>query len=330
MTKFASLHWGLAAAAAALALPLVASNFLLFQLTLVGVYAIAILGLNLLTGLNGQFSLGHSAFFALGAYVAAVLMDRWNIPYYWTLPVAGALCFVAGFLFGLPALRLEGAYLALATFALAVAMPPLLKLSLFEPVLGGVQGISVLKPEPPRWLTAVLPVNADQWLYLFVLAVGAGMFLVAGNLKRSRSGRALMALRDHGIAAQSMGIHSALYKSLAFGASALYTGVAGALATAVVQFVAPESYTVLFSIALLVGLVVGGVGSIWGPIVGALFILFVPNLAEHFSKSLAGAIYGALLLAVIYLMPAGAAGGLQRLYARLFPASHPTTNGDKP
>jgi ABC-type branched-subunit amino acid transport system permease subunit len=117
----------------ALTLPFAVKNFLIFQLTLALIYAVAILGLNLLTGFNGQFSLGHSAFYGIGAYTAAILMDRADIAYYWTLPAAGATCFVFGFLFGLPALRLEGLYLALATFALAIATPQLLKSTPFEP-----------------------------------------------------------------------------------------------------------------------------------------------------------------------------------------------------
>jgi branched-chain amino acid transport system permease protein len=303
----------LAAVAVAVAVPLVAKNFLVFQLTLVMVYAIAILGLNLLTGFNGQFSLGHSAFYAIGAYTAAILMDRFDVAYYWTLPAAGIVCFLFGFLFGFPALRLEGIYLALATFALAIAMPQLLKLSLVEHWTGGVQGIVILKPDPPDFL----PVNADQWLYWFTLAVALVLFAAAANLVRSRTGRALMAIRDHPIAAASMGVNLALYKTLTFGVSAFYTGIAGALGAIVVQFVAPDSFTFSLSVALLVGLVVGGVGSIPGAFVGGLFVLFVPNIAEHFSKGLAGAIYGAILLLVIYVMPSGAAGFCRLIAARL-------------
>jgi branched-chain amino acid transport system permease protein len=298
----------------AFAAPWVASNFVLFQLTLVLVYAIAILGLNLLTGFNGQVSLGHSAFFALGAYTAAILIDQAQWPYWATLPVAALLCFAFGFLFGLPALRLQGSYLALATFALAVTMPQLLKFSRFESLTGGVQGISLNKPAAP----AGLPMNADQWLYCFVLAVALLAAASAVQLMRSRSGRALMAIRDHSIAATAMGIDVAAYKSLTFGLSALYTGVAGALGAIVVQYVAPDSYTVLFSIALLVGLVVGGVGSIPGALIGGLFILYVPNLAEKVSKSLAGGIYALILLLVVYLMPLGIAGALKRWPALRF------------
>ncbi|MEP6872913.1 MAG: branched-chain amino acid ABC transporter permease [Burkholderiales bacterium] len=308
-----SLPRGFVAAlvAVAIAVPWLVPSFVLFQLTLVLVYAIAILGLNLLTGFNGQVSLGHSAFFALGAYAAAIGIDQVHLPYYATLPVAAVVCFVVGFLFGLPALRLQGSYLALATFALAVAMPQILKFSRLETWTGGVQGISFNKPEPP----AGLSLNADQWLYAVVFGVALLAFAGAKRLVASRSGRALMAIRDNPVAATAMGVDVALVKSLTFGVSALYTGVAGALAAIVLQYVAPDSYTVLFSIALLVGLVVGGVGSIPGALLGGLFILFVPNLAEKVSKSLAGGIYALILLLVIYLMPTGIAGALGRLRA---------------
>jgi branched-chain amino acid transport system permease protein len=297
----------------ALALPFMAKSFLLFQLTLVLVYAIAICGLNLLTGFNGQFSLGHGAFYAIGAYTAAIMMDRWDISYVWTLPAAGAICFVAGFLFGLPALRLEAIYLALATFALAVAAPQILKLSPLESWTGGVQGIVILKPDAPFGL----PLNQDQWLYFFTLLVALLMFWAAHNLVQSRTGRAMMAIRDNAIAARSMGVNTALYKTLTFGVSALYTGIAGALGAIVVQFVAPDSFTFTLSIALLVGLVVGGVGWIPGALFGGLFVLFVPNIAEHFSKGLSGAAYGVILILLIYLMPSGAGGFVQLIARRL-------------
>lgn len=302
----------LAGIVVAVALPFLAKSFLIFQLTLVLVYAIAICGLNLLTGFNGQFSLGHGAFYAIGAYTAAIMMDRWDIPYFWTLPAAGAICFVAGFLFGLPALRLEAIYLALATFALAVAAPQILKLSPLEHWTGGVQGIVILKPDAPFGLK----LSQDQWLYFFTLAVALAMFWAAHNLVHSRTGRAMMAIRDNPIAARSMGVNTALYKTLTFGVSALYTGVAGALGAIVVQFVAPDSFTFSLSIAFLVGLVVGGVGWIPGALFGGLFVLFVPNIAEHISKGLSGAAYGVILILLIYLMPSGAGGFFQLLAAR--------------
>jgi branched-chain amino acid transport system permease protein len=298
---------------AALVLPLLVRNFTVFQLTLVMVYAIAILGLNLLTGINGQFSLGHSAFYAIGAYTTAILMDRFGVPYVATLPAAGAICLVAGFLFGLPALRLEGLYLALATFALAVATPQLLKLSVLEHWTGGVQGIVIVKPDPPFGL----PLSQDRWLYYFTIAVLVLMFAAATRLVASRTGRALKAIRDNPLAAKAMGIDTALYKSLAFGVSALYTGVAGSLGAIVVQFVAPDSFTFFLAVSFLVGLVIGGVGWIPGALIGGAFVMFVPNLAEQVSKGLAWAVYGAILILVIYVMPTGAAGLVRLVAGRL-------------
>src|SRR5690606_25787210 len=171
-------------------LPFVLSGFQVFQLNMMLIYAIAILGLNLLTGINGQFSLGHGAFYAAGAYVAAIIMDHFGLGYAWTIPAAGLVCFVIGFLFGLPALRLEGIYLALATFALAVATPQFLKLSLLEEWTNGVQGIVILKPDAPFGL----PLTPDQWLYFFTLAIGLLLYWMARNIVASRSGRALMAI----------------------------------------------------------------------------------------------------------------------------------------
>ena len=160
--------------AAAVALPFLVSNYRVFQFNMVLVYTIVLLGLNMLTGYNGQISLGHGAFYAIGAYVAAILMDRFGWPYWATLPVAGVVCFISGFLFGLPALRLRGHYLALATFALAVAMPQILKYKHIEHWTGGVQGIVIIKPDPPFGLK----VTPDQWLYLFTLAILVVMFVI--------------------------------------------------------------------------------------------------------------------------------------------------------
>lgn len=303
----------IAAIAAAALLPLFVKNFILFQLTLAMVYGIAILGLCLLTGINGQFSLGHSAFFAIGAYTAAIMMDRFGLNYLWTLPAAGIVCLGFGFLFGLPALRLHGIYLALATFSLAVATPQILKSTPLEHWTGGVQGIVIIKPDAPFGL----PLSSDQWLYYLTLLIVVVMFGAAGNLIASRTGRALVAIRDNPIAARAMGIDISIYKSLAFGVSAFYTGVAGALGAIVIQFVAPDSFTFAFAIALFVGLVVGGVNSIPGTLFGGLFVLFVPNIAEHFSKGLAGAVYGLILILVIYLMPSGAAGLVELVVNKL-------------
>ena len=293
----------------ACALPFVVGNYRVFQLTLALAYAIAILGLNMLTGYNGQISLGHGAFFAIGAYTAAVLMDKAGFPYWSTIPIAGAVCLLAGFLFGLPALRLEGLYLALATFALGVAMPQILKHKSLEHWTGGAMGVVIVKPEAPEGLG----LSQDQWLYFFTLFWVLLLFLAAWNLLRGRVGRALVAIRDQPIAAQAMGVNTALYKSLTFGVSALYTGVAGALSAIAVQFASPDSFPIFLSITLLVGVVVGGLASISGAIYGALFIQFVPNLADDISKAAPWAIYGVFLIGFMYLMPSGVAGLVRRL-----------------
>lgn len=303
----------LAALACALVLPFSLKGFVVFQLTMVMIYAIAILGLNLLTGINGQFSLGHGAFFALGAYTAGILLERAGWPWPLTLPTAGLVTFAAGLLIGLPALRLAPIYLALATFALAVATPQILKLTPLEGLTGGVQGLIVLKPDPPRgW-----PLTQDQWLYLVTLAVALALYRIARNIVTSRTGRALMAIRDNPTAALAMGIDVARMKTLTFGVSAMFTGIAGALSALVVGFVAPDSFTFSLSVALLVGLVVGGVGWLPGALIGGAFVLFVPNLAEHVHKGLSGAVYGLCLILVVYLMPSGAGGFLRALGSKL-------------
>ena len=307
----ASVVFAVLVVLAAAALPFLVSNYRVFQLSMVLTYAIALLGLNILTGYNGQISLGHGAFYAIGAYVAAILMDQHDVPYWLCVPAAGLVCLVVGFLFGLPALRLEGVYLALATFALGVALPQLLKYKHLEQWTGGVQGITLVKPDPPIASLLGLKLNPDRWFYLFALFVTVVMFVLGWNLLRGRVGRALIAIRDQPIAAATMGIDTALYKSLAFGVSAMFTGVAGALGAIAVAFVAPDSFTIFLSISLLVGMVVGGLASITGAIWGALFIQFVPNVADQISKAAPWAIYGALMILFMYVMPTGIAGALR-------------------
>jgi len=282
--------------------PLVVKSFVTFQMTQLLVYGLAVLALNILTGGSGQFSLGQSAFYAIGAYASAILIEQFNVNYALTIPIAGVVCFAVGFLFGQPALRLSGVYLALATFALATAMPQLLKLNFIEPWTGGVQGLVVDKPDAPFGL----PMSQDTWLYYFTLAITIAIYIASVNLLRSRSGRAFMSIRDNEIAASAMGVNVALYKTLAFGVSAGITGVAGALGAIVVQFVAPDSFTITLAIQLFLGMVVGGVGWLPGSFVGAAFIIFVPNMAESVSKGLSGAVFGVLLFLVIYLVPHGA------------------------
>ena len=305
----------LAVLVVACALPFALSGFRVFQFTQVFIYAMALLGLNILTGYNGQISLGHGAFFAVGAYTTAIMIDRWSVPYGWTLPAAGLLCFLVGFFFGIPALRLEGLYLALATFALALAVPQILKY--FEHWTGGSQGIVLSRPSAPLGL----PLTPDQWLYFVSLAVLVVLFVLAWNLLRGRTGRALIAIRDNPIAAEAMGINRALYKSLTFGVSAAYTGVAGALSGLAIAFVAPDAFNVFLSITFLVGIVIGGLASISGAIFGGLFIQFVPNWAQDISKAAPWAIYGVFLIGFMYAMPRGIAGALRLLRHRLIRAA---------
>lgn len=295
--------------AAACVLPFVLPSYAVFQATMVIAYALALLGLNLLTGYNGQISLGHGAFFALGAYVAAMLMEQAGWPYWATLPAAALAGGVIGYLFGLPALKLDGVYLALATFALGVATPQLLKYKGFEAWTGGSQGLVLMKPEAPFGV----PLDADQWLYFFSLAVALVLFAAVRNLLRGGVGLSLVAVRDHPIAAQAMGVDNARIKTLTFGISALTTSVGGALSAIVVQFVAPDSFSVFLSITLLVGAVVGGLSSLSGALYGALFIQFVPQLAEQVSRAAPWAVYGAILLALMLVWPTGVAGGAARL-----------------
>ena len=308
--------------AIALLLPFALEDFSVFQLTQVLYLSMAVLGLNLLTGFTGQFSLGHSAFMAIGAYTAGIMMDQWEVAYYWTIVPAGLVCFIAGFLFGLPALRLEGLYLALATFALAVAAPQLLKYEHFEPWTGGVQGLDLFKDDSP-----VTFLSNDQWWYYFSLFFGVLLLVGAWNLTRGRTGRAMIAIRDNPIAAATMGINTSVYKATTFGVSGIYCGVAGALSAIVVEFIAPESFTFIHAILLLIAMVIGGLASIPAAIIGGAFILYVPNFSEAVvdsffggdpsSKALVWISFGVIMIVVVYVMPTGIAGFIKRNLRRL-------------
>ena len=305
-------------------LPDVVSDYRLFLVSTMIIASIAVLGLNLLTGFNGQFSLGHGAFYAVGAYTAAILMDQLSVPYWATIPAAAIVCFIVGYLFGLPALKLEGHYLALATFALALAVPQILKYKWLEGLTGGVQGIVLMKPEVPFGL----PLTEDQWLYYFCLIVMVVLFWAAANMLNSRSGRAMMAIRDQYMAADTMGIDTALYKTVTFGISAAYTGIAGALSASAIAFVAPDSFNIFLSIKFLIGLVVGGIGSLTGSVIGGIFYVLVDNSAQALSQFVkndlglqfdlsAYTVFGVLLIAIIYLMPMGIAGGVAMVWRKM-------------
>jgi branched-chain amino acid transport system permease protein len=287
------------------------------QFTLVLIYAVAALGLNLLVGYNGQISLGHGAFFALGAYTGALLIEKADVPYLATLPAAGALCFVAGYLFGVPALRLRGLYLALVTLGLAIATPQLIKR--FDGLTEGTQGLTVEQPVAPAWTGLA----DDQFLYLLSLAAAAIMFLAAWNLMRGPIGRSVKAVRDGEIPASTIGVDLAATKTRVFALSAAYAGVAGALYVLALGFVAPEAFTLTLSFAFLAAIVVGGLATISGALLGALFIEFVPVYASDVNDALTGVIYGGVLIAFMWVLPEGAAGLPRRVRELVQGRRHP-------
>jgi branched-chain amino acid transport system permease protein len=301
------------------------------------IFAIAIMGLNILVGYSGQLSLGHGAFMALGAYTTAILVHRYHVDYLVTIPIAGALVGLIGFVFGIPALRLSALYLALATFALAVVMPSLITRP--ADLTGGVQGISLAPPVPPQLagdafatITAGPPMTSDQWIYYLTLGITVVLFWLAWNLLRHRPGRAMRAIRDGEVAAAASGVNIAGYKTLAFGISALYGGIAGSLFGIATGFVSPETFPVTLSIQLLVGAVIGGLASIPGPLVGGIVAYFLPiesnqwvpsqtwipdQISSAVVKAGPAVTYGALLILIMIFAPNGIVGLVNRGYAEL-------------
>jgi branched-chain amino acid transport system permease protein len=291
--------------------PLALSDFQLFRLANIVSYAIALLGLNLLVGYNGQISLGHGAFYAIGAYTATALVVH-GVPQLAAIPAAGLVCLAAGFAFCLATMRLSGMHLAMATFALGAVLPVLAKHPGLEHWTGGAQGLVLDPPAVPFGL----PLSADQWIYLLSLFVLALALIAVANLVRGRIGRALIAIRDDSIAAEASGIHLAYTKSAAFGISALLTGVAGALATLALRYVAPGLFGPFLSFGFLIGVAVGGLATLSGAIFGALFLQVIYLVAGATARTLQTghvyAIYGVVLILVILFLP----GGIASLTAR--------------
>lgn len=305
------LRWGALAAGLALAAWSFGwQSYPLYVMTQVLIYGIAIMGLNLLTGYTGQVSLGHSAFFALGAYAAAVLSHHLGWPLYVGVPSAAVLCFVAGLLFGFPALRLPMLYLALSTFAVAVVTPQALKWKQIEWLTGGVQGIILKKPTFPGMLAD----RADWAIMMCVAACALAAFLLAQRILGTQFGRLVDASRDQPLAAAAGGLNIPVIRTQMFGLSAAFTGLAGALSVVAGQFVSPESFPFLLSVSLLVGSFVGGVRSLWGAFLGAAFIVLTPNVAESLSKSAPWMIFGFALLAVVFLAPNGLSGWITHVW----------------
>jgi branched-chain amino acid transport system permease protein len=309
----------LAAVAVLAILPHWLSDFRASEVAYVGIYFIAILGLNILTGYTGQISLGHGAFMAIGGYTTAIMVGHHNVRDLWTIPLAGLIAGAAGLLFGLPALRLSGLYLALATFALAVALPAVLKK--FSHFTGGTEGIQLFgRPgftgkgyEHVHALGQKLTFNG--WLYYLCWTIAAILFVVAWILLGGRMGRTFRAIRDSEVAATSSGVNLPLYKTLAFGVSAFYAGIAGSLFALATTFVNPDTFPIVLSLYLLIGAVISGLGSIWGILAGALFLQYVPTLASNYVSKAPGApsvAYAIVLIVVVILLPFGLTGLIRK------------------
>ena len=274
----------------------------------VALYFIAVLGLDILTGYTGQISIGHGAFMAIGGYTTAIMSADHHTNLILTLPLAFAITFGAGVALGLPATRLSGVYLALATLAFAVSVPQLiLKFSHFTGARNGIQ---------------VSETVGYLWLYGVSWACAAVMFVLAWLILRGRTGRAFRAVRDSEVAAASSGVSLVLYKTLAFGISAGFAGVAGSLfVLATNGYAQPDEFAVGLSLYILIGVAVAGLGSLWGVIVGAAFVALLPNISS--SAPLVGSIhgqdvaFGLVVILVILLLPNGFAGLLQRVAHRL-------------
>jgi branched-chain amino acid transport system permease protein len=285
-------------------LPFTLSDYNISLVAQVGIFFVAVLGLNILTGYTGQISIGHGAFMAIGGYTTAVLSRDHDTNLVVTMLMAFAICFVVGLLVGLPALRLSGVYLALATFALAVSVPQLpLKWSKFLGGSGGVQS--------HRTVTHL-------WLYGAAWTASAILFALAWLILRGRIGRAFRAARDSEIAAVASGIELPIYKTLAFGISAAYAGVAGALFVMGTNgFAQPSEFGVFLSLQLLVGAAVAGLGSLWGILAGAAFVGLLPTVSGSVpvigSAHGRNVVFGAAVILVMLLLPEGFAGLLTRL-----------------
>jgi len=266
----------------------------------VAVFFTAILALNIVTGYTGQISIGHGAFMAVGGYTTAILTAHHGWNDLATFPVAAVAGFLAGIVVGLPALRLHGVYLALTTFAVALAVPQIAKN--YSSFTGGTEGLA-------------LPTHTGMWLYYVSWAVGGVMFVLAWLLLRGRTGRAFRAIRDSEVAASSSGVSLAVYKTVSFGISAAMAAVAGSVYVLVNNFVNPDVFGLTLSLYILIGAVVGGLGSLWGVLVGAAFVELLPivlTTGNVGSSQSVPVIFGAVVILVMALIPLGAANLLQR------------------
>lgn len=290
-------------------LPWLIPSYIAFQFTFVGVYAIAILGLVILIGHSGQISLGHGAFMAVGGYTVAVLLNAAGIPYVASLPIAALTCGLLGIGLGFVSLRLADIYLALATFALAASVAPFLKR--FGAITGGVQGLLLPTPHAPGSLHDAI--RGEVWYYYVTWIVAGLVFALGAAGLRGPLGRCLRAIRDSEVAAVSFGVNPVFYKTLAFGWSAAYAGIAGALLAMTTAFVSPDAYGISLSLTLLVGVVLGGIDMMWGAVIGGVLIEFLPLWVQKVNPALSAIVYGLALILIMMFLPGGIAGGFERL-----------------
>ena len=304
------------------------------ELTDICIFALAALSLNLLIGFTGQISIGHSAFFGVGAYTTAILVTDHGWSPGWTFAAAAVICFGVGVLVGLPALRLKGLYLTLVTLALAQMFPALVRK--FDWLTGGGRGINGVRYEQPDWTG--LPsgrAGRSEWLYWVALAMLVLGYFVVRNLVKSRVGRAMIAVRDNQTAAAVMGVHVAVTKTVVFGISAALCGVAGSQFAIRQTQATPETltFTILGSIIFLIIMVIGGAASLMGPIVGAFVYYrfdeftralpeksYLPEFAQDFLQgrpNLATIVFAALLILLMFVAPFGMVGLAKRLGRRL-------------
>jgi branched-chain amino acid transport system permease protein len=294
------------------------SDFRNYQLATVGFYVIAVAGLTVLTGMNGQISLGHGALMAVGAYITALLTLKQGWPLFPAMLAAIAGTALVGVVVGAAAARLRGPYLAGATLALAVGVPPLA--TRFPGFFGGETGLSVNTGEPMSWTTS--PSRWQAWIAC--LAALVTLFLLA-NLKRSRIGRSFRAVRDDEIAASLAGLSVPRVQVLAFVVSAACCGLAGAVFGVVIGLVSPGGFPLTLSLALLTGMVLGGLGSLTGAVWGSLILVYLPTLTQNIGSNPTRAanisimVYGALLALVMLVFPGGIQGGLSLLWRRFRP-----------
>ena len=288
----------LAVAIAVVVAPLVLPPYLNFQLAMMAVFAVAILGLNIIMGYTGQISLGQSAFVGLGAYITAYgVISGW--PIIVTFLLACLVPAAVGLVVALPAVRLRGHALAVVTLALPILALPLARR--FPEFTGGSNGMTVDWMNAPDWSGLAV----DQWRYYVIIIIAAVFFLFARNLVTGRIGRAFAIVRENEAVATSMGISSYRYKVLAFTISSLYGGAAGFLYLGAVQFTSPETSSFIVAINLLAAMVIGGSASIAGSLIGGVFYVTVPFLAGQVNSSQTATFSGAALLVVLLIVPGG-------------------------